>query len=106
MSSAIVIHKGRTASIPVSLGIDVSADTLTSEIRTEPRTDSPLIATFTVTKVSGGTTGEIVLGLDDLITAQITVAGGFMDLKRVSAGEALAVFSEPLEVVFRGTVTQ
>lgn len=85
--------------------MDVSADTLTSEIRTEPNQDSPLVATWTVAKVGGGTTGKLTLTLDNTVTTDIAVSGGFMDIKRVSAGEPLPLFDKPLEVVFRGTVT-
>lgn len=106
MSNQIVVHKGRTNTLTVDLGIDVSGDTITSEIRTEPQVDAPLIATWTVAFTTDGTDGELTLTLDDTFTSQITVAGGFMDLKRVTGGEPVPVFDKPLEVVFRGTVTQ
>jgi hypothetical protein len=105
MSSAIIVHKGRTNIVTVDLGVDVSSDTLTSEIRAQPDTTSTLIATWTVAKVGGGTTGELTLTLDNTITSQITAASGYMDIKRVSNGEPVSVFDKPLEVTFRGTVT-
>ena len=105
MSNAVIVHIGRTNTLTVDLGVDVSADTITSEIRSEPRADAPLIATWSVVKTNGGADGELTLTLDDVITAQITAASGWMDIKRVTGGEPVPVFDKPLEVVFRGTVT-
>lgn len=48
MSNQVVVHKGRTNVVRVDLGIDVSADTITSEIRSEPDVEGTLIATWTV----------------------------------------------------------
>ncbi len=106
MSNEIVVHKGRTNVVTVSLGVNVSLDTFTSEIRTEPNSDAPLIAEWDVTFATNGTDGELVLTLDDLVTSQIKVNSGFMDLKRVSGTEPIPVFDRALEVTFRGSVTQ
>ena len=105
MSSKIIVHKGRTNTLAVSLGIDVTADTFTSEIRVEPKQDSELIATWVVSKKTNGSDGELILKLDDTVTAAIKATSGYMDLKRMSTGEPIAVFDQPLEVEFRGTVT-
>lgn len=104
MANKVIVHKNRTNTIQVDLGIDISGDTVTSEIRTEEDVESTLIATWVVT-VTNATEGLLTLVLDDTTTGQITVDSGFMDLKRVSSGEPLAVFDRPLEVSFRGTVT-
>lgn len=106
MSEPIVVHKGRTNVVTLDLGIDVSLDTITSQIRTKPDLSAPLIATWTVGYESDGTDGKLVLTLDNVITAQIVEDAGFMDIKRVSGGEPLPVFDAPLEVEFRGTVTE
>lgn len=105
MSSTVIVHKGRTNIVTVSLGIDVSADTITSEIRSEPNNIAPLLATWEVTFKTDGTDGELILTLSDTITAQIAASSGYMDIKRVTGSEAVPVFDEPLEVSFRGTVT-
>lgn len=105
MSSKVIVHKGRTNIISVFMGISVAADTYTSEIRSEPDQAAPLIATWTVTKVGDGSTGELRLLLDDNDTRQIKANSGYMDIKRVSGGEPIPVFDTPLEVSFRGTVT-
>lgn len=104
-TSKVIVHKGRTNTLTVSMGYDVSADTITSEIRSEPDQGSPLIATWTVTKKTTGADGELILTLDNLVTSQIKANSGYMDLKRMHNGEPLAVFDQPLEVTFRGTVT-
>lgn len=101
-NNTIVVHKGRTNVLTVSLGIDVSGDTITSEIRTST---GVLIATWTVTFDTDGSDGQLILTLDNSITTAITAPSGIMDLKRISGGEPLPVFDKPLEVEFRETVT-
>jgi hypothetical protein len=107
MSKNVTIHKGRTNKILVSLGFDVSGDTLTSQIRTEADQTSDLIATLNVGFVTNGVDGELVLTMDDAaFTPEVlTRTYGYMDIKRVANGEPLSVFAEPVEVVFQGTVT-
>jgi hypothetical protein len=105
MSNAIVVHRARTNTVAVSLGIDVSADTITSQIRAQKDPTSTLIATWTVTEVTDGTDGELFLTLDNTITAAITDDTGFMDLKRITGGEPVPVFDKPLSVIFRDPVT-
>jgi streptogramin lyase len=56
--------------------------------------------------VTDGEDGELVLTLDNTITEQITANAGYMDLKRMVSGEPVPVFDKPLEVTFRGTVTE
>lgn len=104
MSNKVIVHKGRTNTVTVKLGIDITGDVITSEIRTEEDFTSTLLATWIVAVVDAAT-GHLTLTLDDVTTGQITVDSGFMDLKRVSSGEPLPVFSRPLEVRFQGTVT-
>lgn len=106
MSNQVIVHKGRTNTVTVSMGVSVLGDTITSEIRTEPDVEAPLIATWIVTFVTDGSDGELILKLDDTVTAGIVVDTGYMDLKRISNGEPIPVFDRPLEVVFRGTVTE
>ena len=105
MSSSVVVQKGRTTKLEVQLGYSAATDTFTSEIRTEADQSAPLIAAWTITKPNGGTDGLLLLTLDDTISGQITQSRGYMDLKRVSGGEPLAVFDRPVEVLIRGTVT-
>lgn len=105
MSNEVVVYKGRTNVVQVSLGMDVSADTFTSQIRSEADPTAPLLADWVVTFATDGTDGELVLTLDDLITSQITVNSGYMDLKRVSGTEPIPVFDRPLNVTFRNSVT-
>jgi capsid portal protein len=106
LSNKVIVHKGRTNILQVNLGINVSADTFTSEIRAEPTQESPLLATWVISFVTNGTDGKLKLTLDNVITDQIAANAGYMDLKRTSNGEPLPVFDRPLEVSFRGTVTE
>lgn len=103
MPKQLVVHKGRVNVIAVNLGFDVTGETLTSEIRERPEQDSPLIATWTVT-VTTAATGLLSLVLDDSSNT-IAQSEGYMDIKRVSGGQPLTVFDEPLSVELRGTVT-
>lgn len=102
MSRPLIVWKNRTNIVPVSLGYDVSGDTLTSEIRTQSGT---LIATWTVTFDGDGTDGEIILTLDNSALAAVAYPSGVMDIKRVSTGEPMAVFDKMIEVEFRDVVT-
>ena len=105
MSSPVVVHKHRTVVLLVNLGVDVSNDVLVSEIRANQHPASPLIATWQIEYVNDGSDGELRFTLDDLVTAAITAEDGYMDIKRISNGEPLAVFQTPLEVRFREPVT-
>jgi len=106
MSNTVVVHKNRTNTLYVDLGFDVAGETLESEIRSEATVGSDLIATWTIGFLTDGTDGRLILTLDDAITAAIAEAKGYMDIKRVSAGEPIPVFDRPLEVEFRETVTE
>jgi len=104
--SQLKVRKGRTEIVSVKLGFDATGETFESQIRAEPDQGSALIAEWDVAFLTDGSDGELVLTLDDVITAQITATSGYMDIKRISGGEALAVFDDPLEVFFQGTVTE
>lgn len=101
----VIVYKARTNILPVSLGYDVSGDVISSQIRADKSHTSELIATWTVTFDTDGTDGEIILTLDDSITASITKSKGYMDLKRTTSGEPVSVFDEPIEVLFKDVVT-
>jgi hypothetical protein len=104
MSNKVIVYKNRTNTLPVNLGIDITGDTLTSEIRVEEDHTSDLIAAWTVI-VDDAATGLITLTLDNSLTDEIEVDSGYMDIKRVTGGEPVPVFDRPLQVVFQGTVT-
>jgi hypothetical protein len=102
MTSKIIVHKNRVNVLSVSLGFDASGDVITSQIRSEPDTEAPLIAEWNVTFLTDGSDGECVFTIGEI---DITANSGYMDIKRFSEGQALPVFDKPLEVDFRGTVT-
>lgn len=101
----INVYKNRVTKLPVSLGYDVSQDTITSEIRTGKSLDSDLIATWNVSFITDGTDGELLLTIDVSESSAIEEDSGYMDLKRVTEGSPISVFNEPLNVVFQEVVT-
>lgn len=101
----VVVSKGRSVVVPVSLGFDVSNDTFTSQIRVDKDPESDLIATWDVSFLTDGTDGELLLRMDDSVTKDITKSNGYMDIKRITGGEPIDVFDSPLEVIFRNTIT-
>jgi len=105
VSGHLIVYKNRTNKITVSLGIDVSADTITSEIRVGKDVSTDLIATWNVAFLTDGTDGELVLTLDDSDTENIAHRGGYMDIKRLSGGEPLVTHLDPIPVVIQGVVT-
>jgi len=105
MGNPIVVYKDRTNVVTVGLGYDASLDTFTSEIRTGESTESTLIATWVVSFLTDGTDGELILTLDDVVTAEIPNTNGFMDIKRMSGGEPYSA-TPVMPVVFKGTVTE
>lgn len=105
MNAPVVVRVGRHNTIGVSLGRDVSQLNPTSEIRKAKSTTSQLIATWTVNFATDGTDGDLVLTLDDAITAAIIHSSGWMDIKLIENGEPVSAFKEPIQVVFEGVVT-
>src|SRR5262252_694712 len=97
MSDKVIVQKGRTNTLIVNLGINVSGNTFKSEIRTGPDQESPLIATWTVA-ITTAASGILTLTLDETITKGITYDAGYMDLKRTVSGKAVPVFDKPIEV--------
>lgn len=105
MYDELIIHKNRTNVIAVGLAFDVSEDTITSQIRSGLKENSELLVEFDVFFATDGTDGELLLVLDDEETGDITKTYGYMDLKRVTNGQPVSVFTKPLKVVFKEVVT-
>ena len=105
MSGELIVHRNRTNVVPLSLGFDVSGDTITSQIRRELGETGTPLAEWEVTFDTDGTDGEIILTLPEASVEIITANYGWMDLKRTSNGQPLSVFLEPLRVKFQGVVT-
>lgn len=101
----ITVQKGRTKTLSIGVGFDASQDEFVSEIRAEKNRESEHLATWVVSWLTDGTDGELILTLDDSVTSEITKDSGWMDIKRVSGGEPIAVFDEPFEVIFEEPVT-
>jgi len=105
MYTPIIIHKGRTNTISLNLDESVLPDTLVSEIRSAPNSTSELIATWTITPVTDGSDGRYLMQLDNSALSSVSYSNGYMDIKRLSSGEPLPLFDDPLPVVFKDTVT-
>lgn len=105
MTKPLIIHKNRTNIVQLSLGMDVSSDTFTSDIKAVVSPTATPLVSFTIAFATDGTDGELVLRIDDSALANVTAKFGYMDLKRLSNGEPLSVFLEPLKVEFQGVVT-
>jgi hypothetical protein len=101
--SAIIVEKGRTCKFDMRLAYSVLGDTITSEIRAGVNPTSPLIATWNIEVSPNGR--KLTFTLDDDITKNITVFGGYMDLKRVTGGEPVSVLDNPIPVIFKNVVT-
>ena len=109
MSDPIFVYKNRTTTIRIDLGIDVSDDTITSQIRKEKSETSDLIGEWAIDFETDGTDGMLVLTFDNSVFADIEdvedLRRGYMDLKRLSGGEPLPVFSDPVKVRFKESIT-
>jgi len=103
-SNQLWIYKGRTNIIQLALGYDVSNDTFASEIRKEDNRESDLIATFEVSFETDGIDGELILTIDDA-DSELEASRGYMDVKRITGGEPIQLFDEPLEVLIKDPVT-
>ena len=101
----IDIYKHRTNIVLVRLGFDVSADTITSQIRANKTSTADLIAEWDVSFETDGTDGVLRLEIDDSVTELITHKTGYMDLRRVSGGEPYPVFAQPVKVNFKDSIT-
>ena len=103
--SSINVPKGRTKHLPVFLNMDTSLDTITSQIRTQPDREAPLVATWSVSPVTDGSDGKYIFSLTSTVAGQILADSGYMDILRVSGGEELSILRQPIPVEFTGTVT-
>lgn len=103
MSDPVRVYKDRTTRITANLGMNVSDDAITSQIRTK---SGELIVAWTIVFDSDGTDGELILTIDNALTTDITAEEGEMDFKRMSGGEPLPIIAKPIEVQFVKAVTQ
>lgn len=105
MAGELIVYKNRTNVVPVNLGYDVSTDSFAAEIREGKTKESLLIVSWTVSFLTDGTDGQLLMRLDDSDLDTITQKSVYTDLKRTSGGEPLPVFADVVKVLFRDTVT-
>lgn len=106
MYTPVRVYRGRTTKIGVAFGIDVSQDTITSQIRAKADPESTLLGEWDVAFLTDGEDGRLVLTIDDSNSNLTKHTNGFMDFKRLSGGEPIKVTDEPIPVVFIGGVTE
>lgn len=102
MPEPLIVYKNRTNRVTCDLGIDVSGDVLTSEIRSET---GELIAEWDIVFDSDGTDGKLILTMIDTVAANITAETGLMDMKRFTGGQPLQAWADTIEVQFQKVVT-
>lgn len=103
---SVIVPKGRLTTLRVDLGYDISGYTFRSQIRENPKVDSPLIAEWTVSFATDGEDGVLLLTLPGLTTELIEQTEGYMDIKRTSGGDSTTVFDGVLKVLFPEVVTE
>lgn len=102
MTDKLIVFKDRTNIVQVSLGMNVSDDTITSQIRAY---DGTYIADWLVEFDNDGSDGELIFTLDDSVLSGVIYQSGQMDIKRVSNGEPYPIGDELIEIDFRDSVT-
>ena len=100
---ALEVYKDRVTTVTVDLGMDITGDTLTSQIRERQDKSSALIGSWDIA-VDDAESGLITMTFDDS-PGTVTKTEGWMDIKRVIGSEAYPVWDDPLRVKFVGAVT-
>jgi len=101
----IEVHRNRTNVHTVSLGFDVSDQTIRSQIRVGQDPSSELIAEWDVEVIGDGSSGELRLSLDNSVTKDIVHHQGYMDILREMDGEPYSILEAPIVVVFKNMPT-
>lgn len=96
--ASVNVFRNRTTVVQFDLNQDITGDTIVAEIRADRASTSTLIATWTVA-ITDASLGTGTLTLDNS-SAAITDTVGWMDMLRVTGGEPISLFDEPLRVVF------
>lgn len=102
MTAKLEVYTKRTNIVQVSAGMDVSGDTITSEIRA---LDGTFIAAWQIDFDNDGSDGELIFTLDDSVLSTVAYQTGLMDIKRVSNGEPYPMHDGKIEVEFQESVT-
>jgi hypothetical protein len=104
--SQITVHRNRTAVHLVYLGYNPTGQNFLSQIRESRSPSSRLIATWDISVVGDGSSGELRLSLDNGVTKEITQTFGYMDIVREEGGEPYSVIETPITVVFLDLPTE
>lgn len=102
MADSLVVYKQRTNIFEfIFFGQDLSQDVLTSQIRRGQSSNSHKIAEFDIRPRTDGKDGRYIFTIDDSELENIPDVVGWLDIKRVSGGEPLAVLESPIPVTFQ-----
>ena len=103
--STVDVHKHRTTELHVILPYPTENDIFTSQVRKGRSQATEVIVEWNVSK-SEESSNKLILVIDDELASTITETTGYMDIKRVTAGEPLAVFNDPILVTFKDVITE
>ena len=101
----IQVWLGRTNEVEIDFGEDVSTSSVSSQIREEPNSQSPLIAQWTSSFKTNGADGVVVLKLQPTDLSSVTEERGYMDIKRVVGGESVVDLDNHIKVIFIKPIT-
>lgn len=106
--SSLSVYKDRRNDVEVNLGVDVSGDTIISQIRAGKSKTSALILEWEVSFVTDGADGKLLFTIDDseVSSETITQKRGYMDIVRIAGGQPYPVLKYPIRVNFRDSVTE
>ena len=109
MNNHLPFSKGRYNSYVVNFnGLDVSADTITSQVREQADHTSPLIFEWEVDDTLAAT-GYVTLFYDDTARANSQISNnkkGVMDIRRLTGGSAVKAHQGVIIVDLEATPTE
>lgn len=105
MLDRITVHKHRATVISFGFGIDLSQDTLTSQIRDSKNSTGNDLGFWDIQPLTDGTDGRYVFTFSPEKATLVTVDKGYMDVKRVSGGQPLTLMNRILTVEFKDVIT-
>jgi len=105
MATTVIVHKGRDVILPVSFPYDVSNDIWKSQIRRGTNPESLLLAEWSIAMNTDGSDGLLLFTLPSSVTSLITGKYGYMDIKRITAGEQYNATQNPIPVSFLPIIT-
>ena len=104
MESRLVFDKGSYNSWNVNANLDLTGQTVVSQIRVRPEETSDLILQWTVS-ITDAAAGEFTIYFNDSANTLGDVSEGFMDIKRVTGSGDVRMHDEVIFVEFQARPT-